>query len=150
FLLVALSVALPHDSLWACACGCGVFDVGTGSMLPTHEGGMAYFEFDSMDQDQNLHGSSKAPAEDNEDRRLRTHFFTEAAQDMFNRSWGAMIDVPVADRHFETVDEDDNNVSFNRSALGDIRLRGIYTGFSPDMASGLTFGVKLPSGDYKY
>ena len=24
----------------ACACGCGVFDVGTASMFPTHSGGM--------------------------------------------------------------------------------------------------------------
>ena len=30
---------------------------------------------------------------------------------------------------------------------GDIRLEGIYTGFSDDMSSGLTFGVKLPTGD---
>jgi hypothetical protein len=34
--------------------------------------------------------------------------------------------------------------------LGDIRLKGIYTGFSPDLSSGLTFGLKLPTGSYTH
>jgi hypothetical protein len=37
-------------------------------------------------------------------------------------------------------------VSKNWTGLGDIRLKGIYTGFSEDLSSGLTFGVKLPTG----
>ena len=38
------------------------------------------------------------------------------------------------------------SVSKNWTGLGDIRLKGIYTGFSEDLSSGLTFGVKLPTG----
>jgi hypothetical protein len=36
----------------------------------------------------------------------------------------------------------------NFSGFGDIRIEGIYTGFSPDLSSGLTFGLKLPTGSY--
>jgi hypothetical protein len=36
----------------------------------------------------------------------------------------------------------------NFSGLGDVRVEGIYTGFSPDLSSGLTFGLKLPTGSY--
>ena len=32
--------------------------------------------------------------------------------------------------------------------MGDIRLKGIYTGFSDDLSSGLTIGVKLPTGSF--
>jgi len=39
---------------------------------------------------------------------------------------------------------------FDHSAVGDIRVRGLYTGFSPDMSSGISFGLKLPTGDYAY
>ena len=34
--------------------------------------------------------------------------------------------------------------------MGDIRLKGIYTGFSPDLSTGLTFGFKLPTGSYSH
>ena len=36
------------------------------------------------------------------------------------------------------------------SQLGDIRLEGIYTGFSPDLSTGLTFGFKLPTGSFSH
>ena len=41
-------------------------------------------------------------------------------------------------------------VSLRWSQLGDIRIQGIYTGFSPDLSTGLTFGIKLPSGSYTH
>ena len=34
------------------------------------------------------------------------------------------------------------------NALGDIRIEGIYTGFAADLSSGLTFGLKLPTGSH--
>jgi len=149
-LLLFVLAFSTSSSLWACACGCGVFDVGTGAMLPTHEGGMAYLEYDFMNQNQNWHHDAKAPAEDNEDRQIESRFYTAGVQYMFNRDWGMMLDVPYVNRHFETVNDDDDLAGFTHSALGDIRLRGVYSGFSPDMSTGLTFGIKFPTGDYKY
>ncbi|HZP61410.1 MAG TPA: hypothetical protein VFB27_13895 [Opitutaceae bacterium] len=134
----------------ACACGCGVFDVGTRSMLPSGSGGMAFLEYDYQDQNRNWSGSSRAPADNNNDKDIRTSFFTAGLQYMFNRKWGLQLGVPYDRRHFETAGDDGNLVSLNWGALGDIRLQGVYTGFSPDMSTGVTFGLKLPTGDYTH
>ena len=39
---------------------------------------------------------------------------------------------------------------YSHNSLGDIRVTGIYTGFSGEMSTGLTFGLKLPTGDSTY
>jgi hypothetical protein len=135
----------------ACACGCGVFDVGTSSMYANHAGGMAFFEYDYMDQSNNRSGTSSAPADANADKAVRTSFFTLGAQYFFNRSWGLSADVPYWHRYFQTQDADTLQiVDSTHGAVGDIRLKGIYSGFSPDMSTGLTFGVKLANGDSSY
>jgi len=147
--LVSIIIAVPA-SLRACACGCGIFDVGTSAMLPTHPGGMAFLEYDFMDQDQNWSGTSKASPDDNSDKRIKTHFMTAGAQYMFNRRWGMKAEVPFWNRNFITTYDDGNIAKFNHSALGDVRIQGIFSGFSPDMSTGLTFGLKLPTGDDKF
>ena len=148
----ALGVTLLAPSLAeACACGCGVFDVGTGAMFPDGSGGMLFAEVDFMDQNKNWSGTSRAPADNNADKQVRTAFYTVGAQYMFNRSWGVSIDVPYWSRKFTTQDPDTGDLAtFDHAALGDIRIRGIYTGFSADMSTGITFGLKLPTGDSTY
>ena len=147
----ALLFAFPPSLSFACACGCNVFDVGTGSMLPTDTGGSAFVEYDFMDQTRNWSGASSAPAANNPDKEIRTSFLTSGAQYMFNRSWGVMAAVPVWNRLFRTENAAGNGVgSFDHTALGDIRLTGVYTGLSQDMSTGLILGVKLPTGDWKF
>jgi hypothetical protein len=43
-----------------------------------------------------------------------------------------------------------NLVTRNWNQLGDIRIEGIYTGFMADLSAGMTFGLKLPTGDFKF
>jgi len=136
----------------ACACGCGVFDVGTGLMLPQEKGGMFFVDYDFQDQDHNWSNTGPAPSANNGDKDIRTDFTTYGLQYMFNRSWGVQVEVPYDFRDFKTLGGINGNqvVSLKWSSLGDIRLEGIYTGFSDDMSSGLTFGVKLPTGDFAH
>jgi hypothetical protein len=145
--LVALGTA-PRTV--ACACGCGIFEVGTSSMLPEGSGGTASVEFDYQDQNHNWSGTSEAPASDNTDKDIRTSFLTFAYQDMFSRGWGIRFDLPFEVRHFETVSYAPGNpiATLNFSGFGDVRIQGVYTGLSADMSTGLTFGLKLPSGSY--
>ena len=152
----ALSVFLLSTSVlflvqakkaWACACGCGIFDVGTSSMFPNSSGAMLLLGYDYMNQNTNWSGSSKAQAADNPDKEIRTHFLTLGGQYMLNRAWGAEFEQEWAARQFTTTDSNGNPATFNHLAFGDLRIRGIYTGFSPDMSSGLTFGLRLPTGD---
>ena len=138
---------------WACACGCGVFDVGTSSMFPSGQGGTFWEEYDFMDQTHNWDKSSKASDDDNNDKKIRTSFINTGFQYMFDRDWGISVELPYDHRYFKT----DNGMpgapdiqSFEHSAVGDMRVKGIYTGLSSDMSTGLEFGFKLPTGDWTY
>jgi hypothetical protein len=142
-----LAGVLVPGAAFACACGCGVFDVATSSMFPEGSGGTAYLNYDYQNQNHNWSGSSSAPNANNDDKRIETHFVTLGLQYMFNRSWGAQVELPFANRTFDNAG---NASSLNWTSLGDIRLKAIYTGFSDDLSSGLTLGVKLPTGSYNH
>ncbi|MDA8231059.1 MAG: hypothetical protein M0006_06950 [Magnetospirillum sp.] len=146
----ALALAMIPNAAWACACGCGVFDVGTSSMFPSGAGGMAFVEYDYMNQNRNWSGSSSAPAANNSDKKIETSFVTAGAQYMINRDWGVMAEIPYWDRNFTTTTDAGNIASFQHSSIGDVRLMGMYTGLSADMSTGILFGAKLPTGDYTY
>lgn len=145
-LIVALLSAPPAA---ACACGCGVFDVGTGSLFAGGEGGIAFLEYDFMDQNKNWSGTSSAPAANNGDKDIRTDFMTMGVQYMFNQRWGAMVELPFWNRMFKT-DEGSGVESFTHAAFGDARLMGIYSGLFDDMSTQVQFGIKLPTGDFHY
>jgi hypothetical protein len=140
-----LAGILAPGVVHACACGCGVFDVGTSSMFPNGQGGMAFLQYDYQDQNRNWSGSSQAPAANNDDKEIRSDFVTVGLQYMFNSSWGVQAQVPFAYRYFKTADG-----STSWGSLGDIRIEGIYTGFMADLSAGVTFGVKLPTGNDNY
>jgi hypothetical protein len=150
--VATLTAAFVPKLSWACACGCGVFEIGTNSMFPSGQGGMFFLENDYMDQNKNWHGTSQANSSDNSDQQIRTNFFKAGAQYMVNRSWGVQLEVPYWSRYFRTTTTDSNGntiiTPYNHSSLGDIRLTGLYTGFSDDLSTGLIFGVKLPTGNW--
>jgi hypothetical protein len=145
-----LAGILAPSVVHACACGCGVFDVGTSSMFPNGQGGMAFLQYDYQDQNRNWSGSSQASAANNNDKEIRTDFVTAGLQYMFNSSWGLQVEVPFDYRYFKTKNDMGNIVSTSWGSLGDIRVEGIYTGFMADLSAGVTFGVKLPTGNDNY
>jgi hypothetical protein len=146
-----LAGMLAPGVVHACACGCGVFDVGTSSMFPEGAGGMAYLSYAYQDQNRNWSGTSQAPAGNNGDKQIRTDFFNIGVQYMFNPSWGVQAQLPFAYRYFKTTDDNTGNiVSTTWGSLGDVMLEGIYTGFFADQSAGVTFGLKLPTGNYGY
>ncbi|MGN6515242.1 MAG: hypothetical protein ACTHLR_05310 [Rhizomicrobium sp.] len=130
----------------ACACGCTVFDVGTSSLLPNGPGVTAFVEYDLLDQTRNWSGGSRAPGANNDDKRIRSNFFLAGGQYMFDSDWGAMVELPYVQRTVASTDTGALEV-LRHEAVGDLRLTGVYSGFSPDMSSGVIFGVKLPTGD---
>ena len=148
-ILALLAVVLVPEDAFACACGCAVFDVGTSSLLPSGPGGTVFLEYDFLDQTENWSGNGRAPAAGNTDKEIRSNFLLAGGQYMFNSDWGVMAELPFTDRYFRTSDPG-NPGSFEHGALGDIRLMGVYSGFSADMSTGIVFGVKLPTGDHTY
>lgn len=147
-----LAGALTPGAVWACACGCGIFDVGTSSMFPEGAGGMAFLTYAFQDQNQNWSDSSKAPAANNNDKEIRTSFYSAGLQYMFNRDWGVEAELPFATRTFKTISAGPGNplTAVEWTALGDLRLHGLYTGFSDDLSSGLDFGLRLPTGNFSH
>jgi hypothetical protein len=152
--LAPLSVGMTPSESLACACGCGIFDVGTSSMLPDGPGGVAYLLFYFQGQNQNWSGNSAAPGQNNGDKNITTEFITAGVQYMFSRSWGVQVEVPYAHRNFTT---DTNfgsfpqmNTTLDWGQIGDVRIRAVYTGFSDDLSTGVTFGLRLPTGNYQF
>jgi hypothetical protein len=152
-----LAGMLAPSILYACACGCGVFDVATSSMFPQGEGGMAWLQYAYQDQNRNWSGTSPVPAGNNGDKEIATDFLTIGLQYMFNSSWGVQVELPYDYRKFTTVTANPNapnpgvtTATVNWAALGDVRLEAIYTGFFADQSAGVTFGLKLPTGDWKH
>jgi hypothetical protein len=143
-----LAGMLAPGVVHACACGCGVFDVGTSSMFPNGQGGMAYLQYDYQNQNRNWNGTSQAPAANNGDKEIETHFTTAGVQYMFNDKWGAQVEIPYDFRYFKGTDANNNIAGHHWNQLGDIRVEGIYTGFFADSSAGVTFGLKLPTGSY--
>jgi hypothetical protein len=146
-LSVTVLATAKASSAWACACGCGVFDVGTSSMFPEDSGGTAFFNYAFQDQNKNWSGTSSAPGANNDDKKLKTETYTPGLQYMFNRSWGMQVQIPVVHRTFDTTE---NSGPITWTGLGDIQLRCVYTGIADDLSSGLTLGVKLPTGSYDH
>ena len=149
----ALLAPLLPSQASACACGCGVFDVGATTMAPNaaDSGWSVWFRYSSVDQSRNFSGSSRAPAWMNADKRITTQFLTFGVQYMINRDWGLMVEAPFVRRAFTTVWDDPSGAvgTFHLGAFGDAKIMAVYSGFSPDRSTGLVFGVKLPTGLWK-
>lgn len=148
-------IGLTPGLAWACACGCGVFDVGTYSLIPNGSGGTVWWETDFMNQYINWHDSSPSSWGANPDKQIKSEFLTAGGQYMFNRSWGMMVTVPYTIRTFRTEADgqtsDGNQINqYRHSNFGDVRIWGMYTGLLEDMSLGLLAGFKLPTGDHTY
>jgi hypothetical protein len=154
---VAAAVFFAPALAIACACGCGIFDVGgVSGIMPDYSEGpwSVYFRYDYMNQNQNWEGDHQAAAADNGDKELMTSFYTFGGQYRVNLDWTVMAELPVYDRHLTTTD--DGTIQGPPGSIftgkiftpGDLELMADYTGLSPNLATGLIFGVKLPTGDW--
>jgi hypothetical protein len=154
--LAALALAAPSGAL-ACACGCGVFNVGSGTFLPSMapSGFTAWINYNYMTQNQNWEGSSSAPAADNHDKEIRTHFITLGGEYSFHRDWTLTANLPIYDRFFTSTDDGTvagpagSLYSAHVFALGDLQVSATYSGFGSDHRTGLSLGLKLPTGLYR-
>jgi len=154
-LAVLAAAALTPVSALACACGCGVFDVGDVTLpMSSDTGFSAWARYSYMDQTQNWEGSHQASKADNGDKEIETSFFTLGGEYMIDRQWTVMAELPIFDRSFTSTD--DGTIAgpagsiyhAHDNAIGDLQVMATWTGLSPDLSTGLTFGVKLPTGDW--
>lgn len=148
---LAAAIALLPNLAAACACGCGVFSVGADALNPTLGKGEISLDYDHMDQNQDWFGHARAPAADNADKEIKTDFFTLTGQYRLSPTWTVRAEIPLWSRTFRTENAAGTGVNrFQHAALGDVRLMGVWSGLARDGSTGLVFGVKLPTGDFKY
>ncbi len=147
-LFAALSGLILHSQAKGCACGCGVYTVGTRWMMVTSPGPRLFLQYSYLDQNQNWAGLGESPATLNSDRLIKTGFFTFGGQYMFDRDWGIMAELPFWTRSWEGIGDNALGNSINHAAFGDVRVMGMYTGVSEDMSTALQAGVKIPTGPF--
>lgn len=64
-----------------------------------------------------------------------------------NARWGIGVSLPWYDRYHTTIGEDQTELSTSHSrGIGDLRVVARYAGFAADHATGIQFGLKLPTG----
>ena len=169
-LMLALTLLSP--SAFACGCGCGTYNVGTSYNFPNGPGGLVWTEYDYIGQSQNWSGLGPAGAENNPHKLIQTSWLQGGMQYFWNNKWGASLIVPSANRIVRAQTE--NGVEVQQGApaadgeeapapqgpakpsimtkqwwsMGDIRLNGYYTGFSPDMSTGVNLGMKFATGNW--
>ncbi len=138
----------------ACACGCGVFDVGADMIPPQAGSGSVWFRFDFMDQNNNWEGTHKAPPSDNSDKRLYTNFYTIGGDYAVSEDWTVMAELPTYQRSLTTTDDGtfaapagtvDTRHLFD---MGDLEVSATYTGLFADQSTGVMIGMMLPTGNY--
>lgn len=139
---------------WGCACGCGIFDVGLPGLPVSGMNDQVGLQYSFMNQNWNHSGAGGQAGALNPDKQIGTNYYTLYGQHMFNENWGVEAMLPYWLRSFTTdtsgtpgqINPGPTPRSANISSLSDLRVMGMYTGFSADKSSGLTFGLKLPTG----
>lgn len=151
--IAGLLAALPSLDALACStCGCTLnTDLGNQGV----EGGKGWrldLRYDLVDQTQLRQWGtavSLSPPQPFELEQRTRNTYTDLGVDYgFSRAWGVNLQLPFVGRFHTTYDTGDTSLSISdySHALGNVRLMGRYTGFSPDMSNGFLFGLKLPTG----
>src|SRR5487761_1991365 len=124
-----LALGQPLQS-HACACGCGMFDVGMpGLGLPSAAGGSINIQDTFLNQNSAMQGSHRIPLSQSPDQKIETSFLNLNAQYTFNHEWGIMAMVPYWKRCFDTIDTFENGgtpnvVNHTVNTLSDVRIMG--------------------------
>jgi hypothetical protein len=145
----AMALFAAPTAAFACACGCGVFEVGGPLMMPTMSS-TVFSEYDFLDQTENWSGTSGAPPANNDDKRITSDFLVVGGQYAVSEDWSLEAELPVTGRSFATDNGMGGIARYRHDGIGDIRLMGIYDGLTDDMSTAIIAGVKLPTGDFKY
>lgn len=158
-IMAAILVASLPSIAYACACGCEVFNILTQSNFPTKTGTKLSFGYDYLNQDQHWQGTTKASDTLVLDS-VTSQFVSATLETTLDRNWTLQIEIPYWSRtvkeaahvvgvHGSPGHSHNSASTKTSSGLGDAKFEGIYTGLSEDMSLGLTFGIKLPTGQFR-
>lgn len=157
-LLLWAAASSPSLALACASCGCSLSSDWESQGLSAGPGWRLDVRYDYINQSELRSGSGQADRaaylpfpQSSEIEQATTNRYTTVALDYSpNRDWGFNLQLPYVDRFHQTVAEGDTAVSqSNTHDLGDARLVARYQGFVETRNIGITFGLKLPTGEYQ-
>jgi hypothetical protein len=162
--LATMPLITMNNARACAACGCTLSkDWGTQG-ISTTPGFTADLSYDYIKQDQQRYGSSSASSTQinnlwQNGQEIEDYTTTQtisAALNYTSDTWGVSTLLPFVHRTHGTFGDNSasaspspdhsNYSSSSDNSIGDIRVIGTYSGFSPDKTAGIIVGVKLPTG----
>lgn len=154
--LALLSIAYSTPSLACSSCGCTLNSDWTTQGYASGEGTRIDIRFDYFKQTDYRHGTNSVSRNDVQAAGVEVQDTTINRNLMlsvdhgFNQDWAINVQLPVYNRSHGTYGGAypamNEYLTSSSKGIGDIRVTGRYQGLTTDHSSGLTFGLKLPTG----
>jgi hypothetical protein len=152
-----LALISSTDALACSSCGCTLNSDWSSQGIATGEGTRFDIRFDYFNQNDYRSGTSSvsrdeiaASGGEVQDTTINRNL-TLGLDHSFNQDWAINVLVPVFSRSHGTYGDAYPDataiITSSSKGIGDIRVTGRYQGLSADHSSGITFGVKLPTGE---
>lgn len=146
-------------SVFACSsCGCTLNSDWSSQGISSGEGTRFDIRFDYFKQSDYRHGTSSVSRSnipvgtEVQDTTINRNL-TLGLDHSFNQDWAINLLLPIFNRSHGTYGEDGDYpdpaalITSSSKGIGDLRVTGRYQGLSADRSSGITFGLKLPTGE---
>jgi hypothetical protein len=152
---VVLFAATPA---FACSsCGCNLTSDWLSQGLVAQPGTTISLRYDYVPQTQLRSGSDVVdrstiplPTDREIEQHTYNHYVTMAVDHALSPSWAIEVQVPLLSRPHSTITENESDISTSRThGLGDIRATARFQGFGGPGITGIQFGLKLPTGQFR-
>jgi hypothetical protein len=153
-----LAFASSTDAFACSSCGCTLNSDWSSQGISSGEGTRFDVRFDYFKQNDYRNGTSsvsrsKIPVGTEVQDTTINRNLTLGLDHSFNQDWAINLLLPIFNRSHGTYGEDGDYpdpaalITSSSKGLGDLRVTGRYQGLSADRSSGITFGLKLPTGE---
>ena len=153
-----LAFASSTDAFACSSCGCTLNSDWSSQGISSGEGTRFDIRFDYFKQSDYRNGTSSVSRSnipvgtEVQDTTINRNL-TLGLDHSFNQDWAINLLLPIFNRSHGTYGEDGDYpdpaalITSSSKGIGDLRVTGRYQGLSADRSSGITFGLKLPTGE---
>jgi len=150
--------ALSTDAFACSSCGCTLNSDWSSQGISSGEGTRFDVRFDYFKQSDYRNGTSSVSRSnipvgtEVQDTTINRNL-NLGLDHSFNQDWAINLLLPIFNRSHGTYGEDGDYpdpaalITSSSKGIGDLRVTGRYQGLSADRSSGITFGLKLPTGE---
>ena len=153
-----LAFASSTNAFACSSCGCTLNSDWSSQGISSGEGTRVDIRFDYFKQSDYRNGTesvsrSNIPAGTEVQDTTINRNLTLGLDHSFNQDWAINLQLPIFNRSHGTYGEDGDYqdpaalITSSSKGIGDLRVTGRYQGLSADHSSGITLGLKLPTGE---